>query len=117
MYVDYNIADGLNFLRTEMLVAWSSAGIGFSSYTLSSSISIIPWSIVFVYFGSLVTTLADVLDGKAGPEPSVQDCFLRGLGAASRRHNGLDHNNFAVRMATAVVVVVACELCVALAAS
>ena len=57
-----------------------STGIGFSSYTLSSSISIIPWSVVFVYFGSLVTTLADVLDGKAGPDPAYRSAFFVGSG-------------------------------------
>ena len=56
------------------------AGISFTSYTVASSISIIPWSIVFVYFGSLVTTLADVFEGRAGPDPAYRTAFVVGSG-------------------------------------
>ena len=55
-------------------------GIEFSSYTVASSISIIPWSVVFVYFGSLATTLADVFEGNAGPDPAARTALLIGSG-------------------------------------
>mmetsp|Transcript_28830 Transcript_28830/g.81226 ORF Transcript_28830/g.81226 Transcript_28830/m.81226 type:complete len:335 (-) Transcript_28830:192-1196(-) len=46
----------------------SITGIGFIPFTVASAITCFPWVITFVYFGSLVHTLADIVDGKAGPD-------------------------------------------------
>mmetsp|Transcript_44052 Transcript_44052/g.111454 ORF Transcript_44052/g.111454 Transcript_44052/m.111454 type:complete len:253 (+) Transcript_44052:1-759(+) len=46
----------------------SITGIGFMPFTLASAITCFPWVVTFVYFGSLVSTLADIADGKAGPD-------------------------------------------------
>lgn len=56
------------------------AAIPFTSYTVASSISIIPWTLVFVYFGSLADTLADVFEGEAGPDPAMRAALLLGSG-------------------------------------
>ena len=37
-------------------------------YALASGLAIVPWSVTFVYFGSLSRSLADVVDGHAGPD-------------------------------------------------
>lgn len=36
-------------------------------YCLSSALAIIPWSILFCYFGSLARNITEILDGKVGP--------------------------------------------------
>jgi len=46
----------------------SITGVGFVPFTVASAITCFPWVITFVYFGSLVHTLADIADGKAGPD-------------------------------------------------
>ena len=61
-------------------VSLSYAGISASAYTVASSLSIIPWTVVFVYFGSLANTLADVLNGTAGPDPGTRTVLLIGSG-------------------------------------
>lgn len=43
------------------------AGVGLLPYALSSALAIIPWSITFVYFGSMAKSMADILEGRAGP--------------------------------------------------
>ncbi len=43
------------------------AGVGLLPYALSSAVAIIPWSITFVYFGSMAKSMADILEGRAGP--------------------------------------------------
>ena len=36
-------------------------------YCISSAVAIIPWSILFCYFGSLARNITEILEGKAGP--------------------------------------------------
>ena len=43
------------------------AGVGIWPYSVASAIAVVPWNVTFVYFGSLAHTLADVLEGRAGP--------------------------------------------------
>lgn len=49
-------------------------------YALSSALAIIPWSITFVYFGSLAKNMADILEGKAGPNGGTYLALLAGSG-------------------------------------
>lgn len=44
------------------------AGVKLVPYTVSSMLSIIPWCITFCYFGTLAKSLADVFEGRAGPD-------------------------------------------------
>ena len=43
------------------------AGVSIWPYSVASAIAVVPWNVTFVYFGSLAHTLADVLEGRAGP--------------------------------------------------
>ena len=36
----------------------------------------LPWNVTFVYFGSLAHTVADVIEGRAGPNMTVSVFFL-----------------------------------------
>lgn len=36
-------------------------------YCISSAVAIVPWSILFCYFGSLARNITEILEGKAGP--------------------------------------------------
>ena len=45
----------------------SPAGVRLVTYCVSSAIAIIPWSILFCYFGSLARNITEILEGKAGP--------------------------------------------------
>lgn len=45
----------------------SSAGVRLVPYCISSAVAIIPWSILFCYFGSLARNITEILEGKAGP--------------------------------------------------
>jgi hypothetical protein len=60
-------ADNLNLACT---------GVGLLPYALSSSVAIIPWSVTFVYFGSLAKNMADILEGRAGPKGAVSAGML-----------------------------------------
>ena len=44
-----------------------SAGVRLIPYCISSAVAIIPWSILFCYFGSLARNITEILEGKAGP--------------------------------------------------
>lgn len=50
-------------------------------YALASSLAIVPWSVTFVYFGSLSRSLADVVDGHAGPDGLTAAALLTASGA------------------------------------
>ena len=45
----------------------SPAGVRLVPYCVSSAVAIIPWSILFCYFGSLARNITEILEGKAGP--------------------------------------------------
>ncbi len=47
-------------------------------YCISSALAIIPWSILFCYFGSLARNITEILDGKAGPS-GKQSMLLLGV--------------------------------------
>lgn len=44
-----------------------AAGVGIVPYTLSSALAIVPWCVTFTYFGTAAKSMADILDGHAGP--------------------------------------------------
>ena len=44
-----------------------AAGVKLLPYCISSALAIIPWSILFCYFGSLARNITEILEGKAGP--------------------------------------------------
>lgn len=52
------------------------AGVGLLPYALSSSVAIVPWSITFVYFGSMAKNMADILEGRAGPHGASSVALL-----------------------------------------
>lgn len=49
------------------VVLYVYAGVKLVPYCISSAIAIIPWSILFCYFGSLARNITEILEGKAGP--------------------------------------------------
>ena len=49
------------------VVPYVHAGVKLVPYCISSAIAIIPWSILFCYFGSLARNITEILEGKAGP--------------------------------------------------
>jgi len=49
------------------VVLYVRAGVKLVPYCISSAIAIIPWSILFCYFGSLARNITEILEGKAGP--------------------------------------------------
>ncbi|KAK9804402.1 hypothetical protein WJX72_011081 [[Myrmecia] bisecta] len=70
-------------LRLSPIVPWnvlnyalSITGVNLVPYIVSSAVSIIPWTISFVYFGSLAHTMADIIDGKAGPDSGTTLVFV-----------------------------------------
>jgi len=62
-------------------VCCDAAGVRLMPYALASSVAIVPWSVTFVYFGSLSRSLADVVDGHAGPDGLTAAAFLVASGA------------------------------------
>ena len=52
-----------------VLTGWCilGAGVRLLPYCISSALAIIPWSILFCYFGSLARNITEILEGKAGP--------------------------------------------------
>ena len=62
-------------LKTDTVVA---AGVKLLPYCISSALAIIPWSILFCYFGSLARNITEILDGKAGPS-GKQSMLLLGV--------------------------------------
>ena len=50
--------------------------MGLLPYALSSAVAIVPWSITFVYFGSMAKNMADILEGRAGPHGASSVALL-----------------------------------------
>ena len=72
------IVTDMNELKTDIVVA---AGVKLLPYCISSALAIIPWSILFCYFGSLARNITEILDGKAGPS-GKQSMLLLGVSGA-----------------------------------
>lgn len=53
-----------------------AAGVGLLPYTLTSALAIIPWCVTFTYFGTAARSMADILDGRAGPNGAMTAVFL-----------------------------------------
>ncbi|EIE18549.1 hypothetical protein COCSUDRAFT_68258 [Coccomyxa subellipsoidea C-169] len=73
----------ITLLRLSPIVPWnvlnyalSVTGVGLLPYALSSSVAIVPWSITFVYFGSMAKNMADILEGRAGPHGASSVALL-----------------------------------------
>lgn len=47
-------------------------------YCISSAVAIVPWSILFCYFGSLARNITEILEGRAGPS-GQQSILLLGV--------------------------------------
>ncbi len=50
--------------------------MGLLPYTLSSALAIIPWCVTFTYFGTAARSIADIFDGRAGPNGAMTAVFL-----------------------------------------
>ncbi|KAK9902020.1 hypothetical protein WJX75_001367 [Coccomyxa subellipsoidea] len=73
----------ITLLRLSPVVPWnvlnyalSVTGVGLLPYALSSAVAIVPWSITFVYFGSMAKNMADILEGRAGPHGASSVALL-----------------------------------------
>ncbi|CAL5228441.1 g11576 [Coccomyxa viridis] len=78
----------VTLLRLSPVVPWnvlnyalSVTGVKLLPYCISSALAIIPWSILFCYFGSLARNITEILDGKAGPS-GKQSMLLLGVSGA-----------------------------------
>ena len=58
----------LRMNRTKCMRCCMIAGVGLVPYTLSSALAIVPWCVTFTYFGTAAKSMADILDGRAGPD-------------------------------------------------
>ena len=72
---------GCTFNLTVTCCLGPSTGVRLLPYALASSLAIVPWSVTFVYFGSLSRSLADVVDGHAGPDGLTAAALLTASGA------------------------------------
>ncbi|KAK9791575.1 hypothetical protein WJX73_009469 [Symbiochloris irregularis] len=64
----------ITLLRLSPIIPWNFlnyaaaiTGVRFTSFTLSSALSVIPWTITLTYFGSLARSMADIFNGEAMP--------------------------------------------------
>jgi uncharacterized membrane protein YdjX (TVP38/TMEM64 family) len=48
-------------------IALAATSVRFTPYALASAVAVAPWAALFAYAGSLAASLADVVEGRAGP--------------------------------------------------
>ncbi|WPT16500.1 TVP38/TMEM64 family membrane protein [Picochlorum sp. SENEW3] len=79
----------VTLLRLSPIAPWnilnyalSVTSVSFSTYTLASSVSILPYLLLFVYFGSMARNLADVFTGETNLDSKATIVMGSGSGIA-----------------------------------